>query len=212
MAVYRFRVTFEDYEDVHRDIEIKASQTFEDFHKAVQSAIGFDNKHLASFFISDDHWRKGQEITLSDKVQEEDGEEDHRRKKPKRIMKQCKLASFIEDPHQKFVYVYDPAASWSFYVELIKILEDDAKASYPRCVKTNGVAPKQYKSAKLPPPEEEDDEPRKEKEQIFTSEEGYEGQNEEGDDLSFGEDGEESDEIASEFENNENPENSEEYQ
>ncbi len=33
MAVYKFRVSFEDYDDIHRDIEIKSNQTFADFHK-----------------------------------------------------------------------------------------------------------------------------------------------------------------------------------
>ena len=66
MAVYKFSVTFEDYDDVYREIEIKSSQTFEDLHKAIQDSIGFDNKQLASFYMSNDMWRKGREITLMD--------------------------------------------------------------------------------------------------------------------------------------------------
>ena len=40
--VYRFKVMFEDHEDVVRDIEITNLQTFEDFHNIIQSSIGFD--------------------------------------------------------------------------------------------------------------------------------------------------------------------------
>jgi predicted double-glycine peptidase len=33
MALYRFRVTFEDYDDVMREIDVKSNQTFEDLHR-----------------------------------------------------------------------------------------------------------------------------------------------------------------------------------
>ena len=35
MHAYRFRVLLEDVEDFYRDIEIAASSTFADFHKAI---------------------------------------------------------------------------------------------------------------------------------------------------------------------------------
>jgi hypothetical protein len=63
-VVYRFKVMFEDHEDVVRDIEITNLQTFEDFHNIIQSSIGFDASKPASFFICTDHWIKEQEIVL----------------------------------------------------------------------------------------------------------------------------------------------------
>lgn len=148
--VYRFRVLFEEYEDVYRDIEIKSGQTFEDLHNAIQSAIGFDASQMASFYMSDDYWRKGVEITLMD-VSEDT-------KKPKKTMNKSILSDFIDDPHQKMIYVFDFMAMWTFYIELIKIIpQEDPKAVYPRCVKTGGIAPKQYKS-NVPPPSEEEEE------------------------------------------------------
>ena len=62
MAVYRFRVYLEENEDNYRDIDIRTVQTFEQFHTIIQESFKFDNKHSASFFVSDDYWRKGQEI------------------------------------------------------------------------------------------------------------------------------------------------------
>jgi hypothetical protein len=158
MAVYRFRVTFEDNEEVYREIEIKSTQHFEDFHNAIVQAIGFDNLHTASFYISDEYWRKGDEITL--RPLDEDDTELRKRKglAPKRQMNKCKVATVIEDPHQKFVYVYDLKTGWTFLVELMKIVADDPKGSYPRCIKTVGEAPKQYKVNALVPPLEEDEE------------------------------------------------------
>ena len=164
MAAYRFKVTFEDQEDVYREIEIRSTQTFEDLHNAIQSAIGFDNSKEASFFISDDYWRKGEEISLKSQS-------------GIRSMAKSKIAGFIEDPHQKILYYFDPEAEWGFYIELLKIIQEDEKVNYPKCSRTVGIAPKQYKDTTLPPPVEEDDEDHdvkaKEKERIFTSEEGY---------------------------------------
>jgi hypothetical protein len=142
--IYRFKVTFEDNEDVYREIEIKSTQTFEDFHNVIIQSIGFDNMHDASFFISDDYWRKGEEIRL----------------KPAeglRQMGKCKMALLIDDPHQKFVYIYDPKTLWTFMVELLKIVPDDAKATYPKCAKSVGEAPKQHKASTVVAPVEDED-------------------------------------------------------
>lgn len=135
MAIYKFRVTFEDYEDISRDIEVKSSQTFFDFFTIILQSIGFDTKHAGSFFSSDDYWSKGNEITLL----EEDIEPGVK------LMKTTKIASFIEQPNQRFVFLYDKEICWSLFIELIKLVPEDAKAVYPRCVKIIGNAPKQYK-------------------------------------------------------------------
>jgi hypothetical protein len=157
MAVYRFRVSFEDNEEIYREIEIKSTQNFEDFHNSIMQTIGFDNLHDASFFISDDYWRKGDEIGLRP-LSEDEIEKRKRRDQPiKKQMNKCKMASLIDDPHQKFVYVYDPKVGWTFLVELVKILLDDAKGSFPKCVKTVGEAPKQHKPTNVVPVAEDDE-------------------------------------------------------
>lgn len=157
MAVYRFRVTFEDNDEVYREIEIKSTQTYEDLHNCILQSIGFDNVHNASFFISDDMWRKGEEIVL--KPIEKTDSRGRNTEAPKRIMSKCKVAILIDDPHQKFVYIYDQKVGWTFMIELTKILADDAKKTYPLCAKTAGEAPKQYKKTTEVPvaTEDEDD-------------------------------------------------------
>lgn len=181
MAVYKFKVVYEDHEDIYREIEIKSNQTFEDLHHAIQKAINFDNGHSASFYMSDDYWRKGTEITLK----KDDLTGVGPNKKPKKLMASSKVADFIEDPHQKIVYVFDFKAHWTFQLELTKISLDDPKTDFPRCVKSVGKAPIQYKKNALPVPdaEHDDDEDVKTKEKIFTSEEGYDQPDEEDDDV-----------------------------
>ena|SRR5258705_2829384 len=148
MAIYKFRITFEDHEDVSRDLEIKSTQSFEELHSAILNSIGFDNKEHASFYMSDDNWKKGKEISLTEKVNGET-------KLP--LMKKSRLCDFIADPHQKIYYIYDFAKEWTFHVELLKIIvSEDATVLYPRCVKVTGEAPKQHETAPkiVPVPED----------------------------------------------------------
>ncbi len=139
MAVYKLRVTFEEHEDVYRDIEVRASQTFFDLHHAILQYVSFDTKHAASFFVSDEYWRKNDEITLL----EEDLEDGVK------LMKKVKISSTVVDPNQRYIYLYDKKVLWSFLVQLIKLVPEDNMATYPRCVKTVGQAPKQYKQQVL---------------------------------------------------------------
>lgn len=145
MAVYKFKLYIEDNEDIYREIEILSSQTFEDFHNAIQDAYKFDKKHAASFFVSDDYWRKDQEITLREEDLPLDKDEERKGVAPKKLMSKVKIAKYIESPRQHFVYVFDPMVKWTFCIELMKILPDNPKSTYPSCVKSVGVAPKQYK-------------------------------------------------------------------
>lgn len=152
MATYKFRVTFEDHDDVWRDIEIRSTQTFDDLHYAIHNSIGFDASKVASFYMSDDNWKKGKEITSRELNEAEAGKV--------KVMKDSRLCDFIADPHQKIYYLFDPASVWTFRIELIKISrEEEAGAAYPRCIKTTGEAPKQYPTntlTALPVPEDFD--------------------------------------------------------
>ncbi|MBK7850952.1 MAG: hypothetical protein IPJ66_07380 [Bacteroidetes bacterium] len=153
MALYRFRVTFEDHDDVSRDIEIRPTQTFADFHHAIHQSIGFDASKPASFYMSDDNWKKGKEITSRELSEEET---------PVPLMNSSRLCDFIADPHQKIYYVFDLLGNWTFHIELIKIVpQADPLVSYPACVRTHGEAPKQYGGTGigvLPVPEDFDPE------------------------------------------------------
>jgi hypothetical protein len=145
MAVYRFRVSIEDNDDVYRDIDIKSGQSFEELHNTIQEAFKFDKKHAASFFVSDDYWRKGLEITLRKEDLQLTPEEIKQNVDPKKLMADTKIAKHIDDPHQRFVYVFDENVQWTFLLEMMKIINEDPKSKYPLIFKSVGTAPKQYK-------------------------------------------------------------------
>lgn len=136
MAVYRFKVSFEDYDDVMREVDIKSTHTFEDLHKAIHFSTGYKPDYPSSFYISNDQWIKGQEITYLPNQRRID------RGVP--LMEKSKLSSFIDDPHQKFYYTFNFDRPFDFHVELIKILNESSGVVYPFVAKSVGEAPKQF--------------------------------------------------------------------
>lgn len=134
--VYRFKVSFEDYDDVMREVDIKSTHTFEDLHRAIHFSTGYKPDYPSSFYISNDQWIKGQEITYMPNQRRID------RGVP--LMEKSKLSSFIDDPHQKFYYTFNFDRPFDFHIELIKILNETPGVTYPFVAKSVGDAPKQF--------------------------------------------------------------------
>lgn len=134
MAIYKFKITFEDFDDVVREIDIKSNQTFEDLHRAIHKSTGYNVEKSSSFYVSTDNWLKGDEIAFLPA---------ERKKDRVVLMENSKLSGFIEDPHQKFYYIYNFDRPFDFHVELIKIILDaDPNINYPFLSRSSGEAPK----------------------------------------------------------------------
>lgn len=198
MAVYRFKVVFEDYDDVVREIEIESKQTFEDFHRIIQQSTGYNAEASSSFYVSNDFWIKGEEIAFMPSAKKNG--------RGVALMENAKLSSFIDDPHQKFYYTYNFDRPYDFHIELIKILLDDASATvYPRIVRSVGDAPKPFGTVAATPASEETSE-----DFDFLHEEGLNP--EDAEDFTEVDDAEgvpldeDVDEFAEEFDDNEHPE------
>jgi hypothetical protein len=135
MAIYRFKISFEDFDEVVREIDIKSNQTFEDLHLAIHKSTGYSPEKSSSFYVSTDHWIKGDEIAYMPT--------DRKVERGVVLMEKSKLSSFIEDPHQKFYYIYNFERPFDFHVELVKIILDaDPNVQYPSLFKKVGEAPK----------------------------------------------------------------------
>lgn len=154
MAIYKFRFTIEDQEEISRDLELRSTQTFEDLHHALHKSLGFDGTPVGSFFMSDDNWKKGKEITFR-----ELSEEEQTRISP---VSKSRLCDFIIDPHQKIYYVHGSDTIWAFHIELFKIIpKEDILISYPHCSRIVGESPRQYGlsgAEAIPIPDEFDEE------------------------------------------------------
>ncbi|WP_426668502.1 IS1096 element passenger TnpR family protein [Mucilaginibacter sp. McL0603] len=204
MALYRFKVTFEDYDDVTREIDVKSNQSFEDLHRAIHQSTGYNSEFPSSFYISNDQWIKGEEITYLPNQRRID--------RGVALMDKVKLSNRIDDPHQKFYYTFNFDRPFDFHVELLKIILDETPGTtYPAIIKSVGEAPKQFGNVFNPtvlPPASEDFDFLNEME--FTPEEAEEGFSEildtedevEVDDVHEAPE-EEEDEFGNEFSDNE---------
>lgn len=134
MAIYRFKVTFEDYDEIIREIDVLSKHTFLDLHIAIQNAVKYDPEKSSSFYVSNDQWKKGQEIAYLPT--------EGKKNKGVVLMETAKLNKFIDDPHQKFYYTYNFEKPYDFHVQLIKILKEEEGKEYPMVFKSVGVAPK----------------------------------------------------------------------
>lgn len=136
MPVFKFRVYWEEDDNIYRDIELKTGQSFWDFHQVILTSFEFNNIHTACFYISNDNWTRGKAIASDVLVNKKDA--------PALSMIKTPVSALVEKPNQKFIYTYDPAKDWTFLVELIGIeKEESSKKTYPLCVKKEGIAPAQ---------------------------------------------------------------------
>lgn len=137
MPLLRFRVYWEEDDQIYRDIEIQPAQSYLDLHKAIIKAYEFDGKHTASFFESNERWQRGREINSEVMANKKDA--------PALSMTKTPVSALITTPDHKFVYEYDPAKKWVFLVELIGVSKDEnPKITYPHVFRKEGVAPAQY--------------------------------------------------------------------
>jgi hypothetical protein len=151
MHAYKFRLLSDENDEFLRDIEIKSTQTFKDFHTIIKKSASIDGNELASFFICDRKWNKLKEITLidmeegdTDGVDNMDDEQDKDYRVPLSVMDKAILKDYIDDPHQRLLYEYDILNQCALFIELIHISPTESKTKYPVCVKSKGslTAPK----------------------------------------------------------------------
>ncbi len=150
MKIYRFRVLLQcEDEEIFRDIDVKENHDLEEFHNCIQIAFEFDNTQMASFYLSDEKWQKGEEFTLFD-MNEGDSSEDIK------VMKNTIIGAVLSGVGDRLVYVFDFMNVWKFYIEFVQILPVDEKIQYPAIINIEGKPPKQYGIEMILPKEEEE--------------------------------------------------------
>lgn len=145
--IYRFRVILDATEDVFRDIEIQEDATFEDFNNAITQAFGFDGMEMASFYVSDDEWNQGEEISQFDMSEGQDSI---------RLMNETTLDGIFSEDQTRMIYVYDFLNMWTFLIELAEIAEPLSGISYPNLLFSHGILPDSAPDKQFEADEDED--------------------------------------------------------
>lgn len=136
MSIYKFRILLESKQDIFRDIEIKSTQNFEDLHEIIVASFGFDNSQMASFYLSNENWDKGQEISIFDmQINEEEQEK-------VLVMADTMINTQVNCIGNHLLYAYDFLNMRNFFIELMEIkVKEDPSAFYPRVIYSQGEAP-----------------------------------------------------------------------
>lgn len=110
--VYKFRLVSDEVDNFKREIDIDADATFLDLRNAICDSVGYDKSQMNSFFLCDEGWEKGREITLEDMGS--DADEDVY------LMDECILSDYIEDEGQRLIFVFDYLTDRAFFLEMKK--------------------------------------------------------------------------------------------
>jgi hypothetical protein len=112
--IFKFLILSDEVDNFKREIKIDADATFLDLYKSILDCTGYSDKEMASFFLTDNKWRKKQEITLVE--MDTDSDEDSF------TMDECVLSDFLEDEKQKLMFVFEYLTERALYIELSEII------------------------------------------------------------------------------------------
>ena len=133
--IYKFRIVSDEVDNFKREIAIDADATFLSLRNAICESVGYDKGQMNSFFLCDNGWEKGKEITLEDMGS--DSSEDVY------LMDESVISDFIEDEGQRLIFVFDYLTERAFFMEL-KTAEPGKHLQDPLCTLSMGQAPAQF--------------------------------------------------------------------
>lgn len=136
MAGLKFRVLLDtsDSNEIFRDILLADSTDFETFYRAILDAYQFSGDQMASFYMSNDSWDKGHEISIFDMAFGEDPDQIM-----PSVMKTSILSNYIQAEDQKIILVHDFIRMWIFLIELIDVQSEAPET--PKVILSVGNAP-----------------------------------------------------------------------
>ncbi len=132
--IFNFRMVSDEVDNFRREINIDADATFLDLRNAICDSVSYDKNQMSSFFLCDNNWEKGKEITLEDMGS--DSDEDYY------LMEETYLSDFIEDEGQRLIFVFDYMTDRCFFLEMKKSTPGK-NLKDPLCVAAMGNPPVQ---------------------------------------------------------------------
>ncbi|MEI6454805.1 MAG: plasmid pRiA4b ORF-3 family protein [bacterium] len=107
---------------IWRRLLIPSDMLLSDFHKIIQTSMGWTNSHLHQF-IRD-------ETFYTHRIEEDDFWEEMRNVD----YKDMRISDLLENEKEKIVYEYDFGDGWEHDIILEKIITDDSPVTGPTCI------------------------------------------------------------------------------
>ncbi len=123
--IYQIKITLEGSKPlIWRRIEVSPERSLADFHKIIQTTMGWFNGHLHHFIVNRSFYNPPSEW--------DDFGNDYTG---------MLIKDILEIGGQKIKYEYDFGDSWLHVIELEKIKEKEKGIDYPRCIKGKRACP-----------------------------------------------------------------------
>ena len=92
--IYKFKFSCEEGDPAFsRVFEADSEATFLELHEAILKSVGYPDDQMTSFFLCNDEWEKGQEVTLV--------EMDSNFEYDNMVMNETRLSDLIEEVGQR---------------------------------------------------------------------------------------------------------------
>lgn len=131
--IYRIKYICEEVDGFIRELKINSDATFLDLNKAILFSCGYPDDQMTSFYLCDNEWERGEQITREDMGVGDSDEDIY-------IMEQTKLSELIEDEEQHLVFVFDPFNDRVFYLDVKEFMSGNLADSY-EVTRSVGEAP-----------------------------------------------------------------------
>ena len=135
--IYKLTFSCEEGDPTFRRVfEADPDATFLDLHNAILKSVGYPDDQMTSFYMCNDEWEKGQEVTLV--------EMDSNFEYDNMVMNETRLSDLMTEQGQRLIYIFDPMFERYFFGSLKEIKSGTMNGV--ECVESRGKAPKQLKS------------------------------------------------------------------
>ncbi|MCQ2341888.1 MAG: hypothetical protein MJZ75_00130 [Paludibacteraceae bacterium] len=134
--IYKITFSCEEVDGFRMVFEANPDSTFLELHKAILSAVKYTDDQMTSFFMCNDQWEKGQEVTLV--------EMDNNFEYDNMVMEETHLNDLMLEQGQRLIYIFDPMFERYFFGSLREIVAGDIEGV--RLAEKKGRAPKQLQT------------------------------------------------------------------
>lgn len=133
--IYRIKFISDEVDGFVREIKIDSEASFLDLNRAVLASCGYPDDQMTSFYLCDDEWERGSQVTREDMGMGDADEDIY-------VMESTRLSELIEDEGQRLEFVFDPFGNRCFYLDVKELIPGE---NLPEAVvsRSKGEAPEQ---------------------------------------------------------------------
>ncbi|MFO7869702.1 MAG: hypothetical protein R6U95_10435 [Bacteroidales bacterium] len=130
--IFKLRIISDEVETFFMIVEIDKKNTFASLHSLIQKECCFKNDQISSFFVSNDEWEKGHEITLLDMNDEYSTTS---------TMSDTLIHEHITSLNDRLIYIFDQFNDRGLFITVTEVMDKNEDTDYPVCTHKTGNPP-----------------------------------------------------------------------